>query len=174
MIRTGSSPRVRGTFMLALLDLRGVSRFIPACAGNIKKLRSMLRGYPPVHPRVCGEHFLQSAILLRRFIPACAGNMWFRPWLRSVHPRVCGEHMLSKQPSRFLFGSSPRVRGTFKALIAWYLPGSRFIPACAGNITSIAWRYNGLRFIPACAGNIFERSYHAIRFIPACAGNIPL
>ena len=49
----GSSPRVRGTLMLAEAPPLA-ARFIPACAGNARS--SKRRPAPiPVHPRVCGE-----------------------------------------------------------------------------------------------------------------------
>jgi len=132
-------------------------RFIPACAGNIHKQYPLCQD-PPVHPRVCGEHFLNSGsanfhigssprvrgtylLLLQlfqplRFIPACAGNISLARSCRRrdpVHPRVCGEHRVGMIMTVFLIGSSPRVRGTSvlgKSTIGIW----RFIPACAGNI----------------------------------------
>ena len=112
----GSSPRVWGTCRLSALMAMGL-RFIPTCVGNMYIFcapRSLL----PVHPHVCGEHFI------RRMVEANADGssprVWgtFRParsflkW-RAVHPHVCGEHEFL-----FLFlveyiGSSPRVWGTF-------------------------------------------------------------
>ena len=91
----GSSPRVRGTFDCPRRVGR-VTRFIPACAGNIDSGRfRSIRG--TVHPRVCGEHVdrcheagqragssprVRGTLRLSlacpmwlRFIPACAGNM---------------------------------------------------------------------------------------------------
>ena len=90
----GSSPRVRGTALLAGEIVRSY-RFIPACAGNRSRIASM-SGLSTVHPRVCGEQpskchaapplsgssprvrgtDLDQILfgLERRFIPACAGN----------------------------------------------------------------------------------------------------
>ena len=51
--RAGSSPRVRGTAFLDLLD-RDFPRFIPACAGNSQP-NGIKVPSAPVHPRVCGE-----------------------------------------------------------------------------------------------------------------------
>ena len=110
----GSSPRVRGTVSARALRL-SLRRFIPACAGN-RRTRSNGANRGSVHPRVCGEQFVDAGILKgrtgssprvrgtgcpqsvgrsdRRFIPACAGNR-FRSANSvvtiAVHPRVCGE-----------------------------------------------------------------------------------
>ena len=151
----GSSPRVRGTRNLVCCEHR-TSRFIPACAGNtiaqrVEQIRS------PVHPRVCGEHFIPEnastrpfgssprvrgtrlrlffRTLLPGFIPACAGNTPYpcrRTSLSAVHPRVCGEHYVGYVLTCPATGSSPRVRGTPCVSFKPY-PLSRFIPACAGN-----------------------------------------
>ena len=52
-VPSGSSPRVRGTGAgLALAKI--MRRFIPACAGNRKRLRPRVI-FTAVHPRVCGE-----------------------------------------------------------------------------------------------------------------------
>ncbi len=52
--KNGSSPRVRGTHIMA--DARRLAeRFIPACAGNTCECRRY-RVKNAVHPRVCGEH----------------------------------------------------------------------------------------------------------------------
>ena len=50
----------------------------------------------------------------------------------SVHPRVCGERETVDLTPVFEDGSSPRVRGTDRAVLADH-PLRRFIPACAGN-----------------------------------------
>ena len=49
----GSSPRVRGTH-LAMMAVRLIERFIPACAGNAVG-RHVFAALHSVHPRVCGE-----------------------------------------------------------------------------------------------------------------------
>ena len=116
-----------------------------------------------VHPRVGGEHLegedanphvhgssprgrgtltsRASASIGRRFIPAWAGNM--RGVVRgrgekTVHPRVGGEHEIMNEFLSSKSGSSPRGRGTCittRPLGA----DSRFIPAWAGNITSVTY-----------------------------------
>ena len=136
---TGSSPRLRGTFVELTLISAG-ARFIPAPAGNMQR-----RPYEPcaasVHPRACGEHCQRrrhrgllagSSPRLRgtcgrgwpyrsqsRFIPAPAGNMDWNPCApisAAVHPRACGEHPSQTISTSVSTGSSPRLRGTFR----WY------------------------------------------------------
>ena len=158
---TGSSPRLRGTHLVANGHKPGI-RFIPASAGNsFGKATVAIRN--PVHPRVCGELMIAFKSLgkqygssprlrgtrgkaglsgaVHRFIPASAGNSWSPrlPRIRTpVHPRVCGELpglVLATAP---VFGSSPRLRGTL--LRARPLPApNRFIPASAGNSDPCAW-----------------------------------
>ena len=114
----GSSPLVRGT-VDPILANAVPTRFIPARAGNSRKVVCICR-YFPVHPRSCGEQtaaknaFSQlngSSPLVRgtvgesiayrpnqRFIPARAGNSsWYddNGHSGSVHPRSCGEQDLS-------------------------------------------------------------------------------
>ncbi len=131
-----------------------------------------------------------------RFIPAHAGNTGpVPPWLAqaSVHPRACGEHNPWVMATILGLGSSPRMRGTLKALEGHLVLG-RFIPAHAGNTSgSRKWcnppavhpracgehnkinsidvhdpgsspRMRGTRLFPQG-----EHSHH--RFIPAHAGN---
>ena len=164
----GSSPRVRGTPPICLINTRA-GRFIPACAGNTNPPKTG-SGSNPVHPRVCGEHLVGTALrgpvngssprvrgTLRdarrrlgpqRFIPACAGNTPCHggsALALSVHPRVCGEHASTREERRSASGSSPRVRGTLSMRSAC-LMCLRFIPACAGNT----------------AGNRFSRRRRAV------------
>ena len=81
----------------------------------------------PVHPRVCGEHYLtgrrcksQSPVHPR----VCGEHSSRRPRRSSriaVHPRVCGEHSPATQsPTLPSNGSSPRVRGTYLIVTACY------------------------------------------------------
>ena len=151
----GSSPRVRGT-RLRCRVVRGLTRFIPACAGNTITIPHPETEHP-VHPRVCGEHgigqfgvgldvgssprvrgtliWLSIKFHLFRFIPACAGNTRHRPPATQqypVHPRVCGEHTIIDVWLGSPYGSSPRVRGTHETCPAKHF-AERFIPACAGN-----------------------------------------
>ncbi len=112
---TGSSPRMRGTRLLAYPYARNPG-IIPAYAGNTLWSCRFFTSTRD-HPRVCGEHaFVMSALksrpgssprmrgTLRRqrgrmgprgIIPAYAGNTKYCPRRKSDawdHPRVCGEH----------------------------------------------------------------------------------
>jgi len=96
----GSSPRVWGTSDPQLRPGREY-RFIPTCVGNISMI-GVHTAQAPVHPHVCGEHFMQIPNLpqtfgssprvwgtsflrcrngaRRRFIPTCVGNIPSLPW----------------------------------------------------------------------------------------------
>ena len=133
--------------------LRGI---IPAYAGNTMSSDLTLKNLRD-HPRVCGEHNSEGYQRSRRqgssprmrgthdngdmvhaapgIIPAYAGNTADSrrhcPW-RWDHPRVCGEHRHRRVSIGGNPGSSPRMRGTLRALLA----ADRFrgiIPAYAGN-----------------------------------------
>ena len=173
-LRTGSSPRVRGTPSAQGHD-ESRGRFIPACAGNAEAVGSRLRGRA-VHPRVCGERGVSVASVEQmdgssprvrgtrerfrviavsiRFIPACAGNASAsrRRLLGStVHPRVCGERATTQQFISQMGGSSPRVRGT--RLEAHRILGlARFIPACAGNAAGTDVQDNSVAVHPRVCG----------------------
>ena len=54
MVATGSSPHARG-IPLPFLPTAQKRRFIPACAGNTRRLHAGLAG-PWVHPRMRGEY----------------------------------------------------------------------------------------------------------------------
>ena len=159
-VDTGSSPRVWGTPPVVSPCLL-VHRFIPACVGN-SRASGVLRGLPPVHPRVCGEldliarkgklWFGSSPRVWgtrfepryrkpdRRFIPACVGNsisIRSRSPESPVHPRVCGELSATTGTIQGKFGSSPRVWGT-RSFCYLRLCPERFIPACVGELPSRA------------------------------------
>ena len=194
----GSSPRVRGTLRGKCRSV-GISRFIPACAGNALFDRACAV-VVAVHPRVCGERYTDSIFILLRcwFIPACAGNASRTAAARAprtVHPRVCGERLVSGHDHYRIAGSSPRVRGTLKNNET-FLKQDRFIPACAGNARNrnvlclcgtVHPRVCGERFRLLCCyagaygssprvrGTLASTGLTALlpRFIPACAGNAP-
>ena len=134
-LRSGSSPRMRGTpQQLALFHC--CSGIIPAYAGNTGSAQTFERRSWD-HPRVCGEHWSRSPVASRSagssprmrgtphiffidivsmgIIPAYAGNtriVLFR--FRKIwdHPRVCGEHKGRSGIQGRHRGSSPRMRGT--------------------------------------------------------------
>ena len=175
----GSSPRVRGTPSRRRrasprspvhprvcgersgTDAEGgdLPRFIPACAGNARRLARRKRDAAGSSPRVRGTPGGQRQPHRHpRFIPACAGNAAAAAWASpppAVHPRVCGERARRSPRSRQLL---------------------RFIPACAGNaggrkgnvaLTTVHPRVCGERAVVAVVGQ------QSPRFIPACAGNAP-
>ena len=173
----GSSPRARGT-RRELVCARDLLRFIPACAGNTRKL-SAAPPQCPVHPRVRGEHVAQfeqdggvtgssprargthpphpQRSAFYRFIPACAGNTAScsrSTRASAVHPRVRGEHADITQIGQIYRGSSPRARGT---RVEGDAQGrqDRFIPACAGNTL------NSSGTLPPCSVHPRVRGEHA-------------
>ncbi len=154
----GSSPRMRGT-RAALCGSAAHRRFIPAHAGNTRRVRIRWRRQP-VHPRACGEHAAPTAEDLAeggssprmrgtlddryeafqaaRFIPAHAGNTlctWLKTSSVTVHPRACGEHADQIHADHAVCGSSPRMRGTLLGGVV-VARHRRFIPAHAGNTMS--------------------------------------
>ena len=193
----GSSPRVRGTHT-PYTPLRTCWRFIPACAGNSPDWLHK-RGDKTVHPRVCGELAMASAIAdtTAGSSPRVRGTLRMsmaRFRTLTVHPRVCGELQRAAgadlRDLRFIpacagnsprhsalkrlnCGSSPRVRGT-RTLARRHRGPVRFIPACAGNSHAASGRgdvYYGSS--PRVRGTRAEadRGPAGRRFIPACAGN---
>ena len=87
-------------------------------------------------PRVRGKRVeVRDRLKRRGLIPACAGKT--RPTVREgrqerAHPRVCGENFDATISTKFVVGSSPRVRG--KLRLYTRPTGSRgLIPACAGK-----------------------------------------
>ena len=134
-IPRGSSPRMRGTRPVFLLD-RLHDGIIPAYAGNTEASVSWVCGDGD-HPRVCGEHIPAIISSIRNagssprmrgtplsgedafgrvgIIPAYAGNtrsMKSGIGLCGDHPRVCGEHRFIGSNKYRAVGSSPRMRGT--------------------------------------------------------------
>ena len=167
-------------------------RFIPAWAGNTTvQCRSF--PFPPVHPRVGGEHIpapiaVRTAVgssprgrgtlrpdlmhpSLRRFIPAWAGNT-FSPissaFRCAVHPRVGGEHLTLAIRNSYANGSSPRGRGTRGRSVPDRY-GHPFIPAWAGNTDNERRATSVIAFHPRVGGE------HALRTLSAIslAGSSP-
>ena len=162
----GSSPRMRGTLMLAV-SVAVVLGIIPAYAGNTS-CTVIVYNFPWDHPRVCGEHdppirvgtrrqgssprmrgtrrlraFLRKS---RRIIPAYAGNTIRCLSARRAivdHPRVCGEHVQASALGQLTSGSSPRMRGTRVRHVGGDAV-SGIIPAYAGNtaVETCAYPFN--------------------------------
>ena len=187
---------MRGTEVQSRVALR-YNRFIPARAGN-SRLRICGAAGVPVYPRPCGE---QLAPALRpstwpRFIPARAGNRYDRlgnsPAI-AVYPRPCGEQIDDRADHQPSDGLSPPVRGTAsRRLHGWSKP--RFIPARAGNRTSVRHELRSIPVYPRPCGEQIDATDdkltgdglsppvrgtehcepgkpHRGRFIPARAGN---
>ena len=165
-IAAGSSPRSRGT-RARCSGCPGISRFIPALAGNTDT-HAHSRRSRAVHPRARGEHDLEQDIVeagggssprsrgtrssggsrrgLRRFIPALAGNTFSAEQLRAemaVHPRARGEHGRKCRVRARAVGSSPRSRGT-RAPRHRVRAERRFIPALAGNTLPVSGCFGDL------------------------------
>ena len=151
----GLSPRVRGN-PAVYHELLGITRSIPACAGEPGRGGAAGIG-GKVYPRVCGGTIRSRSTTTsptglsprvrgnRRVyngnagrsgsIPACAGepansrNHW--PLVR-VYPRVCGGTEDGGAARHKVKGLSPRVRGNPPPpLVNRFKKGS--IPACAGE-----------------------------------------
>ncbi len=139
---SGSSPRMRGTRCRQLITSQ-TNRFIPAYAGNTMIAIEFIVIFT-VHPRVCGEHTFHNddshekngssprmrgtqhseylELTRERFIPAYAGNTSSSTdggKSKTVHPRVCGEHQYDAWLFSSSCGSSPRMRGTLKHMLAY-------------------------------------------------------
>ena len=197
---TAVHPRVCGEHDAAI-DARLLRvRSIPACAGNTIVPRTRggrlsgpsprVRGTPEtcvlrisafsVHPRVCGEHELPSAMatLQQRSIPACAGNTRHVPMpglsdQRSI-PACAGNTLLIVLAAKHRSGPSPRVRGTLPkgAEAQNPLPGPsprvRGTPLVQhGRVTLLCGPSPRVRGTPLQGGSLAPPD----RSIPACAGN---
>ena len=112
----------------------------------------------------------------RRFIPAYAGNTEKQRLHRlgnAVHPRVRGEHIFLVVNINHCVGSSPRTRGT-PDINGHCLPRYRFIPAYAGNTSTVVQPRPAAPVHPRVRGEHgsgLHQSAIQFRFIPAYAGN---
>ncbi len=138
-VNAGSSPRMRGKPMLAIVRHLRV-RIIPAHAGQTS---SLLLSILPTsdHPRACGANTaarpspwstcgssprMRGKPIInrvdgrsRRIIPAHAGQTSPSPTLGVPcpdHPRACGANMDGSYGAQCWDGSSPRMRGKLSAV----------------------------------------------------------
>ena len=193
---TGLSPLARGTHILQNTRLIS-TRFIPAGAGNTRRLISAARD-SPVYPRWRGEHAVQNFLKRfncglsplargthrpgttiranRRFIPAGAGNTTVQTagyYFFAVYPRWRGEHLLLELVECCYSGLSPLARGTHACSIGSE-KGARFIPAGAGNTFKYVYlliAISGLSPLARGTPALFAALSLVARFIPAGAGN---
>ena len=188
---SGSSPHTRGTLCRSGHE-PGLSRFIPAYAGNARPPNS-IRCSRSVHPRIRGERFFPFASPFAphgssphtrgtrhqarpgppvlRFIPACAGNAsraLTRRGPTSVHPRMRGERTRWWSNIATRGGLSPHTRGTLerhrRLLGLW-----RFIPAYARHASEHDQKHSCRTVHPRMRG---ERSAGG-RTAWACLGSSP-
>ena len=169
----------------------------PRVCGELSDFVLIERDFSGSSPRVRGTHSALDEVPFGfRFIPACAGNSATarrRPYPTAVHPRVCGELTGEDGTMGTVTGSSPRVRGTRRNALHRQRT-RRFIPACAGNSTSLTSPMLLNPVHPRVCGELVAVSIlpdrdsgssprvrgtpmrgtirNAVaRFIPACAGN---
>ena len=152
---TGSSPRVWGA-LKATFAGHLQRRLIPTCVGSTYR-GGVNESDITAHPHVCGEHRYRAPFtssrdgssprvwgarkrLFRRapefrLIPTCVGSTRLFSRLhiaRAAHPHVCGEHAGSRQASKSVDGSSPRVWGALAPALPT-LTRYRLIPTCVGS-----------------------------------------
>ena len=178
----GSSPRMRGK-LKTLNDAGYKSRLIPAHAGKTRNPAHR----PPLnraHPRACGENGRDvrqersqagSSPRMRGkrrkqrdrsqsegLIPAHAGKTSSRAprrWKSRAHPRACGENTKRLFFVAMVRGSSPRMRGKRKSVLAEIIQRG-LIPAHAGKTPFHGSGRGSVGAHPrACGENNTVRSY---------------
>ena len=155
---SGSSPRMRGKPPLSF-SCWTAPRIIPAHAGQTCE-RHVAGGIPSDHPRACGANsgltypipsVAGSSPRMRgklecghelagllRIIPAHAGQtvVFSHPVSCAPdHPRACGANQVEVAPFEPVSGSSPRMRGKHRVIVA-QVHRARIIPAHAGQTCS--------------------------------------
>ena len=218
-VRAGLSPRVRGNREPNRRTLDAIGS-IPACAGEPAPAPYRCRPYR-VYPRVCGgtrtscpapmpARGLSPRVrgnparcgrdsVAGGSIPACAGEPRQAAGNRAdagVYPRVCGGTRTYGGYADAFQGLSPRVRGNLSDRPA-QAPGSRSIPACAGEPGGM-WQahIHGGVYPRVCGGTPADMPLHGRVYglsprvrgnrrpachlpgragsIPACAGEPPI
>ena len=89
------------------------------------------------HPRLCGEKAFTNNDVFRNFriTPAYAGKSKYEnlySQLKLDHPRLCGEKIEERNPSDYVLGSPPPMRGKGRKRQRSHR-GSRITPAYAGK-----------------------------------------
>ena len=168
---TGSSPRTRGTGLVAD-GAAGLSPVHPRARGERRtppKVRHLDGGSSP---RTRGtEGVGRCAKHAPRFIPAHAGNGHCLARVISdvaVHPRARGERLAQQAATASATGSSPRTRGTGSPLRKKRCI-FRFIPAHAGNGTDGTARLAGGTVHPRARGERASLSH----LTAPCFGSSP-
>ena len=173
----GLSPRLRGNRVCPLAALVGFGS-IPAPAGEPRR-RPRARHGTTVYPRACGgtdfgHDFIGGQLGLSPrlrgnrahrgrparesgSIPAPAGEppeLRMGPGISGVYPRACGGTAFKARYLPCPMGLSPRLRGN-RGRRGRPLPGTRSIPAPAGEPAGLLLRYSPDRVYPrACGGTI--------------------
>ena len=111
-------------------------RLIPTCVGSTTFCITAGLEHSGSSPRVWGAPDNNRVpIFTVRLIPTCVGSTWLagEEWvLEAAHPHVCGEHLKEHGPGFVQFGSSPRVWGAPRVVLACVRFG-RLIPTCVGS-----------------------------------------
>ena len=115
-------------------------------------------------PRVRGKYLVQGHVeCVRGLIPARAGKIATRsPGCThpGAHPRACGENMNIDTQEKFVWGSSPRVRGKSERGHP-VSDDARLIPARAGKIGGSGRDRRRRRAHPRACGENDLRRIHA-------------
>ena len=145
---------------------------IPACAGKTFGVGYVVFLYGGSSPRVRGKLLhTTNRHPQKRLIPACAGKTMapgggYKSF--EAHPRVCGENCFSGLPTLYGTGSSPRVRGKLRPIVA---PSNArgLIPACAGKtLVPQQWTAFGKAHPRVCGEN-----RRGLRVVAEHAGSSP-
>ena len=136
---SGSSPHARGTRTASSGECLPAAVH-PRMRGERLRMASSSRGTPGSSPHARGTlRGVDFEVAQERFIPACAGNAEGAASGAApppVHPRMRGERYVSPFAAVGVYGSSPHARGT--RITTQASSGRvRFIPACAGNASSL-------------------------------------
>ena len=164
-------PRVCGGATRPFRRARHEPGLFPRVRGSRVSIRATISSWG-LSPRVRGSpaSFAPCGLGVRS-IPACAGeplNAGGVETVAWVYPRVCGGAVPPAEPTGYILGLSPRVRGSpMPEMRLTVHPGS--IPACGGAPNSSPRRYRGPGLSPRVRGSPSPAGRHAglLRSIPA-------